>query len=181
MLTKTLIDEAMNIPGSYTAQNMLALYTCSISLVSAPSIVVEIGVDQGRSARILIEALRGRGKLVLVDSWRGLDDNRIKVEQLIAHTNSKDFVEILHMESIEAARLYDHNSLSLIHIDADHWNGSPDKDCAVWLPLLRSGGYACFHDYGAIGMPEVKTAVDYHTNGWCSMGDWEGLAIRRKL
>lgn len=58
--------------------------------------------------------------------------------------------------------------IDLLHIDADHGPGVWD-DCRWWLPKVKIGGYAVFHDYarkGADGkgdvFPSVTTAVNYH-------------------
>ena len=173
-------DYMKDIPGSFTRMNAEKYY--EYALQSSGS-VVEIGVDQGRSASVLCFAARHTGAMVLlVDSWDSvLIDNKAKVDTLL-NTDFPDVTcGILHFPSIEASKRVD-VPLSLIHIDANHWGDGPEEDCAVWLPKLISGGFACFHDYGIPTMGHAVTdAVNKHTAGWEDLGAWEGLAIRRKI
>ncbi len=75
----------------------------------------------------------------------------------------------------------------MVHIDAHHGDGNgvcdpesgPFIDCAAWLPRLKHGGVACFHDVGST-FPAVDAALAEYTAGWEDLGTWDGLAIRRK-
>jgi predicted O-methyltransferase YrrM len=172
-------DYIKDVPGSFTRINAEKLYECALE---SPGIMAEIGVDQGRSASVLaFAARRTRAKLILVDSWRSvLRENFQKVhDRMVA-----DFVDVswvIHnFPSVEAALMVS-NGLSLIHIDGDHWGAGPEEDCVAWLPKLKPGGIACFHDYRVPTMGDaVDLAVDKHTTGWEDFGVWEGLGIRRK-
>ena len=144
------------------------------------SIFVEVGVDQGRSASVLLHAARIFGASVyLIDSWESvLIDNLWKVQSMAINNFPDVLCHVINKKSVDAAREVV-GLIDLIHIDANHYDDNPAKDCEAWLPKLRSGGVACFHDYGAT-FPAVTEAVDKYTAGWEDLGIYDGLAIRRK-
>lgn len=169
-----------SIPGSFTKLSAEKLFEYA-SRVERNGTIAEIGVDQGRSLSVLLNARRGNPTLfVLVDSWESvLIDNMDKVKKLLAGTPN---YMLLNMTSVDAAVGW-HGHLDMIHIDAHHHDdtdkGGPTLDCEWWLPKLKIGGVACFHDYYP-SWPDVTAAVDKYCAGWENLGDWDSLAIRRK-
>lgn len=168
-----------SIPGSFTRINALALWNAATTVTGG---FLEIGVDQGRSASLLLHAARQTGShVILVDSWESiLIDNYYKVLGLVRAFPDVN-VTILQKTSAQAHEVIGLPDLSfgLVHIDANHYEGHPDEDCVLWLPHLRSGGLVCFHDYEST-FPAVTEAVNHHTDGWEVIGNFESLAIRRK-
>jgi hypothetical protein len=166
--------------GSFTRWSAEKLYEYALK---ADGLMVEVGVDQGRSASVMLHAAMKTGaSVILVDSWKSvLIDNYAKVQDmLLDRFMNKVNAKIYHMESREAADLIQ-GELSLVHIDADHWGEAPDLDCRLWLPKLKRGGVALFHDYGVPSMNcTVTEAVDEHCATWEDLGVWDSLAIRRK-
>ncbi len=164
-----------SIPGSFTELSASKLYEYACE---AKGVIAEIGVDQGRSTSLLLEAAAQTGaSLILVDSWESvLIDNLYKVERL---RGKYPVVAAIHrLDSIVAAKELD-CTLSLIHVDADHRGVQPANDCYAWLPKLESGGVALFHDYHE-SWPDVMAAVDKYCGSWEDLGVWDSLAIRRK-
>ena len=167
-----------SIPGSFTELNASKLYEYACQ---TNGIIAEIGVDQGRSASLLFEAANQTGaSLILVDSWESvLIDNYYKVAKLRGLYPSV-VTAIWREKSVDAAAQID-AEIGLIHIDANHYDWNPALDCDCWLPKLKSGGIACFHDYGeGSSFPAVTAAVDSRTAEWGDLGVFDGLAIRRK-
>ncbi len=166
------------IPGSFTELNVKMYYRYAMQVGRGESIV-EVGVDQGRSTSVLLHAAQETGaRLFLVDSWESvLVENLAKVKALVAKFPNAQ-VEIIHCRSVEASSRV-HPPVALVHIDANHYDDNPANDCEAWLPKLKSGGIACFHDYQA-SFPAVTEAVDKYTAGWEDLGSHDGLAIRRK-
>lgn len=177
------------IPGNFSRRSAEKLYEFA-QMVPQYGYVVEVGVDQGRSASLLLEAQRDRMySLYLIDAWEvGPPDNMEKVQKLREQFGG--CVNIMKLKSVEAALSpeqfgtdYCLNHFDLIHIDAYHFDniddGGPSLDCAAWMPKVKSGGVACFHDYNSC-FPDVNKAVDKYCAGWEDLGDWDGLAIRRK-
>ncbi len=170
------------IPGSFTRLSGEKLYEYAMQ-VPPKAITVEVGVDQGRSASILLAAAESTGaELILADKWESiLVDNMYKVQALTRQFSSvRSF--IIHGSSAAVGAAYAMD-IDLIHIDAHHHDdisdGGPNLDCQAWLPKVKSGGVACFHDYDST-FHDVKKAVDRYTAGWENLGEWDSLAIRRK-
>jgi len=166
------------IPGSFTRLSGEKLFEFA-SQVPAGGKIAEIGVDQGRSASLLLGAAeKTRATVYLIDSWESvLVDNWHKVENLRTKFHADSL--IMRWFSDEAAAEFEDGSLDLTHIDANHHAPNPDIDCTLWMPKLRTGGVACFHDYHP-SWPAVVAAVDKHCAGWEDLGVWDSLAIRRK-
>jgi predicted O-methyltransferase YrrM len=161
------------VPGWFSRLNAEKLYEYALQ---SPGVVAEIGISSGRSATVLLLAARHTGaRVILVDNWKEHFDT---VDKLIDKNFYEVSSELHYLSSIDAAQKID-DTLSLIHIDANHCGEGPEQDCIAWLPKLSSGGIACFHDYGS-NFDAVTQAVDKYTEGWGNLGDWESLAIRRK-
>lgn len=165
------------IPGAFNWLSCKKLFEAAQAC--GGGMMVEVGVDQGRSASLLLAAARVTGsEVILVDSWEScLVENLEKVRRM-----TMDFpdvrVRILHMRSVIASDAVP-GPIDLVHIDANHYDDSPDNDCTIWLSKVRPGGYACFHDFESC-FPAVTEAVNKHTAGWEDLGSWESLAVRRK-
>jgi hypothetical protein len=65
-------------------------------------------------------------------------------------------VKTLRMASLEAATLYEDNSLDFVFVDATHTYDNVKLDIQAWLPKVKPGGLLTGHDYGG----GVKQAVD---------------------
>ena len=169
------------IPGSFTKTNAYALWTVAKTLLPDNAYVAEVGVDQGRSASIIMAASKPGWIVALVDAWEScLVDNKLKVQEMLKQFPRTEFGHpwIIHAPSAQAgADVKD--PLHLVHIDANHYDGHPAEDCEVWLPKLVPGGIAAFHDYDSTFIA-VKPAVDKYTEGWTVVGNFESLAVRRK-
>lgn len=172
------------IPGSFTELNARTLYSYAVQ-VPENGVVVEVGVDQGRSASLLLAAAEFTGAMVmLIDSWESiLIDNYHKVSRLRA--NYPGVLTVLKRQrSVDAAIEAREGGveIDLVHIDANHYEESPGLDCMGWLPLLKVGGVALFHDYRCT-FPAVDEAVDRYTGDasrWDDLGVFDCLAVRRK-
>lgn len=140
-----------------------------------PKSIVEIGVFDGSSSRVLISHFPD-AEIYLIDPWRaegyvGTEGAGKKGRQLLSQelwdgyyeTVSRDFedypnVRIIRTTSIEASnRLSD---FDLIFLDADHSYKHVLNDIKAWLPKLNQNGLFICHDYGSSRFPGVKRAVD---------------------
>src|SRR5437867_190429 len=89
------------IPGSFTRLSGEKMFEVAMR---ADGPMVEVGVDQGRSASILMAVAQVTGNpVILVDSWESvLVENKPKVELLVQEFPNAD-VQILHDSSAVAA------------------------------------------------------------------------------
>lgn len=172
-------ERARDIPGSFTQLSCAALWR-NIVCVGPTATVVEVGVDQGRSASIMMEALNGTmAELFLFDSWESvLVENYGKVHKL-----RDQFQELLcYIEretSLEASEHFEPESIDLIHIDANHYAPNPENDLIAWLPKVKKGGTILMHDYDPT-WPDVVHAVDKHMKDYGHIGCWDSLVVKRK-
>lgn len=166
-----------SIPGSFTETSARELYRYACEVTDG-GVIVEVGVDQGRSASLLMAAAeQNHADVYLFDSWESvLIANIEKLKTMLVYFKHEPFV--MCASSVEAAHWFS-LPIDLIHIDANHYAPNPENDCESWLPKVKSGGVACFHDYDSC-FPDVNVAIDKHCSGWEDLGVHDGLAIRRK-
>jgi predicted O-methyltransferase YrrM len=160
------------------------IYTQAVQEAPENGIIVEIGVQFGRSLMYLahkaIQEKRPDIRIVGVDPWI-VDHNRnINVEgwggpefssqrqftdplayaehQMKTHAPAERArVELMRLTSVEATERFDNGSVHLAFIDGDHRYEQVKRDIEVWLPKIRSGGVLAGHDYG--GYETVRRAV----------------------
>ena len=171
------------IPGSFTRLNAAAYYDIAMALPK-DGIIVEVGVDQGRSASILADAMENERpdiRLNLVDSWESiLIDNMGKTFQMLErYPSARARTTVHHMRSETAAQRFADGSVDMVHIDAHHYTGGVDVDCESWMPKLRSGGIWAMHDVKAT-FPDVDAAVEKYLAGWQQLGLFDCLGVWRK-
>jgi len=62
--------------------------------------------------------------------------------------------------SFDAIKEFQSNSLDFVYVDGDHGYEPTKRHIVEWWPILRSGGYLIFDDYGCAKWAGVKKAVD---------------------
>lgn len=138
---------------------------------------VEIGSYCGRSAGILGQvALANYCHLTLVDDFTYELGARELTRQLHAARLGCFPYTLMVMPSEKAVKRYS-RWIDLLHIDGDHSGAT--QDALWWLPKLKVGGWALFHDWGQ-SAPNVMEAVAA-LEGYQDLGTFASLAIRRKL
>lgn len=185
------------VPGYFSEIEARALYDAATSLPDG-STCVEVGVQFGRSASVLLQLARDKPlKVVFVDSWvaegeRARREFHSLVGSIPLHEKSES--TIIGVHSIYASQAVSGwawastgEAFGLLHLDANHEPAEVFSDCRLWLPLLLTGGIACFHDYRRTEMdgtgdiwPGVTAAVDKYCEGWDVIGNFDTLAVRRK-
>ncbi len=71
--------------------------------------------------------------------------NRLNLEKIIADNNLD--IELIVGTSWEQYKLFDDESIDVLHIDGDHSYGGVLKDIELFWPKLRKGGTVFFDDY----------------------------------
>lgn len=183
MTVETIVDWTIGRYGeaTYKRDEMLALAESALR-VPAGGQMVEIGTFTGCSASILLQAAQGKNiHLLMLDPFAWMWD--ANAEQILQGMLSyfTDFT----LKRIPASEYKGMLTVDLLHVDGDHSKEHVDQNCTQYLPMLNSGGRACFHDYRGkqpnpfVGMPEV---VDKHTDGWKRIwhGGDHGLLIVEK-
>lgn len=139
---------------------------------------VEIGVWKGKSAAFMAVELLNSNKNIkfdCIDTWDGseehLDPNSGFYEPNLV--DDKDYlykhfldnispvshiINPIRLNSLEAVKLYEDNSLDFVFIDAAHDYDNVLKDIKAWYPKVKNKtGIISGHDYS--WGPEVKQAV----------------------
>ena len=129
---------------------------------------IEIGTSCAESTYLLLEKCPNITHLITIDPYQQFEDwiGTITQEILdkqkdIARRNLEGFgdrVERWIMTSDEAAKKFEPESMDFIFVDGDHSYEGVKKDCHVYYPFLKKGGFFCGHDYSFL--PEVKKGVD---------------------
>lgn len=144
---------------------------------------VEVGVAFGRSISFLAsEAIRVTKKLrvIGVDPW--VDDwdsdkptwgaNHAKIGRDLggpfnavvtmmhgACPELLEYVRLVRMPSVQAARMFDDGSVFFCFIDGSHHYEDVKADLEAWEPKIAKGGIFAGHDHHA-GFPGVVRAVE---------------------
>jgi predicted O-methyltransferase YrrM len=148
-------------------------------------IFVELGSYQGRSAIYMAELLQIEKKYDIqfycVDLWPSMsspimvpsqyfDSNEIKIAadlpQELYHTfitnikNTKtiDRINIIRDHTVNAAKIFEDNSVDFIYIDAGHKYEQVVADINAWYPKIKNGGIIAGHDFK--GGPVKQAVVD---------------------
>ncbi len=110
--------------------------------------LVEIGVFEGFTSRILREAMAPSGVLHCVDPF-GKGDLGISYSYSITRRevakSSNGSVRFLNLFSHEAAEGWT-TPVDFIFFDGDHSDAGVQRDWADWAPHIVPGGCAAFHD-----------------------------------
>jgi len=161
------------IPGHFYQENAKEMFRHAM-LCRPGSEFVEIGCWCGRSASILGQVAMARQcRLTLVDNFAMPPSAIVLVYSL---RNLGIGFELMAMLSAQAAPLFT-RPIDLLHIDGGH--GLIEQDCELWLPKLKQGGIAMFHDWGQ-GHQLIMRTVNA-LQGYEDLGIFDSLAIRRKL
>ena len=135
-----------------------------LARLAAGKRVLEIGAAYGYSA--IVMALGGAEHVTSVDDHNGrtwLGDTFTVMRRNLAACGVSDRVSMVCGRSenvLPALAARFGTSFGLIFIDGDHTYAAVRADILNALPLLDGGGVLACHDYGEVGCPGVKQALD---------------------
>ena len=157
-------EKSSRIEGAFSPEEAKVLFNKSM-ICGDISNIVEIGSYLGRSSTVLGQVAKYRNhNLTCIDPFIDGCGN-IKAKDMEKHfRQNMDSLnlkyELLAMKSEDAVKIYD-KEISLLFIDGDHTKQGVKKDKELWLPKVKVGGYALFHDYNEReGWLGVKATVD---------------------
>lgn len=141
-----------------------------------PGDYIELGVHKGLTLKIIRQLMDPQRRLFGLDTFKGFDERDVTAERrLYADNGTKyDFAPT----SVEAVSRYVGGDVALIkgwfpesfagledfqwrfaHIDFDLYEPTKQAMLRLW-PALVPGGVMLVHDYGCLGFPGIKVAVD---------------------
>jgi predicted O-methyltransferase YrrM len=129
---------------------------------------VEIGVYKGRSAAFMAVELANRGLKVrfdAIDHFGGSEEHgdlsKTLYNECVQNLKSvAGYVNVIRMNSLEAADLYEDSSLDFIFIDGSHDYNSVTSDLSAWYPKIKETGIFAGDDYQPGYWPGVIAAVE---------------------
>jgi predicted O-methyltransferase YrrM len=122
--------------------------------------IVEIGTYEGRSTFSLLSGCKGLVYSVdIYDKRITTIDTLMNMVRNIGHFKNFRFLKML---SEEAVKYFADNSIDMVFIDGDHLYDSVKSDIERWM--VKTKKLICGHDYGDVGWPGVKMAVDEKFN-----------------
>jgi len=150
-----------NIQGWFDFQNH---YTRMVNEAADTAHFVEVGTWKGTSAAFMIVEIINSGKNIkfdCVDTWRGSEEHlRPGPHYEPLAVNDKLYEHFLEnmkpaegkftpvrFPSVEAANLYQDNSLDFVFLDAAHDYDSIKSDIIAWIPKVKTNGWIGGHDY----------------------------------
>jgi hypothetical protein len=115
---------------------------------------VEVGTEQGKFAEEICRDNPGV-LLTCVDPYQAYDryeqhQTQDKLDRFYGEAKARlapHGVHIMRRPSVEAAALFEHESLDFVFIDANHAYEYVRDDIAAWAPVVRRGGMVAGHDY----------------------------------
>lgn len=148
--------------------------------------LVELGVWRGRSLAYLADKLAGRSiRLCGVDRFdctgentayhlelsrsQQLGDKRTILEQ--CRGNLEDcghrWVELIQSDSIEAAKLFEDNSVRFLFVDDFHNSDHVEKELRAWLPKLKRPTWIAGDDWGLVLDGVLRVFPDAQVESSC--------------
>jgi hypothetical protein len=147
------------------------IYKHIVDTAEDGELFVEIGSFKGRSSSFMAVEIINSGKNIkfdCIDTWEGSEEHQLgagaEVKEVIDGTLYKTFLlnmkpvhgcyRPIKMPSIEAAQLYDDESIDFIMIDGAHDFDSVVADIRAFLPKMKNGGIMTGDDaWGDINNP----------------------------
>lgn len=158
--------------------------------------VAEVGVLIGKLSELLLSA-RQDIDLLMIDNWApadkqpdsyratgdvhaGHDAGRVAQHLSQAQNRARHFADrahIMHMDSLDAAKLVADHSLDLVFLDADHSYEGVKADLEAWTPKIKyPHGWIGGHDYqnpeAGYDFSGVERAVNEWADGRKIELDW---------
>jgi predicted O-methyltransferase YrrM len=180
----TKMDRLLAIDG-FTQPDQLRYFEHVVRRLPEDSIIVEVGVWQGRSAIAMALACRGtRKKVYAVDPWADYVQDGMSTGEMLGRfgvsfegiyqaflTNRHElgvepWLEPLRCSSQEAAKNWTRGPISFIFIDGAHDEADVAADVAAWSRLLSGSGILSGDDWNWSGVQRAVTAFIEANPGW---------------
>jgi len=163
------------------------------------SLIVEIGCYEGKSTSVLASVADRRNlKLYCVDpllpfiqdihtAKDGPFNGGVPVTEETLEVFKRNILDVYKnvtwagygVTSEEAAKTMN-EPIDFIFLDADHSYAACKIDCESWLPKLKPGHCATFHDINNVAFIGVQHAVEEYCVGWKEVNSVWNLKTFRK-
>lgn len=138
------------------------IYTGMVNHAANTAHFVEVGSWKGTSSAYMAVEIINSGKQIkfdCIDIWRAENNDAIyQTDEYVKHNKLYEhFIDnmkpveghyhAIQMPSVDAANLYQDNSLDFVFIDASHTYENVFADIKAYLPKIKKGGVIGGHDY----------------------------------
>lgn len=168
-------EGVINSWRTYETDELTALASGALEAIRPHGLAVEIGTFGGLSTSVILQVAKERDATVLAcdpfgwvpdlarpkffEQWNSFPE----VNKLFVEGKSVD----LHVRVCTVMK----DPIDFIHVDGDHSCEAVELDCQLWLPHLRSGGIAAFHDAhppqsASDAGRGVNESVEKYTKNW---------------
>lgn len=155
--------------NSYLGDHETAVVIDLIASV-APHIVLEFGVNLGKTAQAILDAIPTIQLYIGIDLPPGLlprlacqaSEVPISVGQFAAH-DPRFQVLLADSSTLETGSI---ELVDAIFIDGDHSAAGVEHDSRLALALLRPGGIVVWHDYGNTAVEVTEVLDKLAAEGW---------------
>lgn len=132
----------------------------------SPHVMIEVGVNEGRTAKAVLQNVPGLTRYIGVDVEAGyvpaLKVQRQEVPQRPGWMarNDKRFELVLRKRGSLDLKPRDLATCDVIFIDGDHGHAAVRHDIELAEALVRPGGLIVYHDYHNLGTVDVKVVLE---------------------
>lgn len=131
----------------------------------SPKTVVEIGVNEGRTAKALLQNVPGISRYIGIDVERDYV-TALKVQRKEVPANpgwmaqsDGRFELVLKQRGSLDLEPRDLPECDVVFIDGDHGHAAVEHDTALAKAIVRTGGLIIWHDYHALGTVDVADVL----------------------
>lgn len=173
---KTLIDMILRVKSdrrmAMTTADALQLFNAAESVAKIDGAAAEVGVFQGASARIVLEALPDK-TLHLFDTFAGMPDAQDGLDKGQYEGPLESVREYLNSPRVRFHKGYfprdtghevADERFAFVHLDIDYYDGTLGALEFFW-PRMNRGGVLITHDYGYPMLPgPAKAFAEFFKN-----------------
>lgn len=153
-----------DLPRRYLHPGELEVLVALVRSVS-PKGVLEIGVNQGRTARALLDNVPG------IEHYQGIDvppgyqfacdvqKNEVPPQPGFHALNDPRFELILRPRGSLDLMPHELRECDVVFIDGDHGADAVRRDSLLASSLVREGGLIIWHDYHDLGTVDVRDVL----------------------
>jgi SAM-dependent methyltransferase len=176
------------IRGWYEDDELEALWRMCFEAVDHDGIL-EVGCFAGRTSSLLaqfVQTLNHPVPLIFIDPFlpqfmKGYDMVSAREEFIRRLNEIGTPYRVVEKRTIDTTAADLPARIDLLHVDGDHSRAGVEADGRLLLPLLRTGGIACFHDYGRQAF-DVTSVVDELCRDWNVIGTFGTVrAVQKRL
>ncbi|MBZ9943443.1 class I SAM-dependent methyltransferase [Mesorhizobium sp. BR1-1-13] len=159
----------------------------ALARLAKPRVVIEFGVNEGRTAKAILQNVDGIERYVGIDVPHGyVTDKKVQRREVPAQPahfalDDPRFRLLVARHGSHDLAAQDLPKCDFAFIDGDHGEAGVVNDTALAVSLVRPGGIIAWHDYHHLGSVDVKDVLEEYYDAGRPISHVEGtwLAFMR--